>query len=68
MGINMTTDKVVIITGASRGIGAATAKLFAQNGYAVCINFMTNDIAAKQLIPIRLFKHPNSSILSYTSL
>ena len=41
--------KTILITGAGSGIGAATAKLFAQNGYAVCINFMTNDIAAKQL-------------------
>ena len=45
----MKTDKVVIITGASRGIGAATAKLFAQHGYAVCINFLTDDIAAEEL-------------------
>ena len=45
----MQTPKVVIITGASRGIGAATAKLFAQNGYAVCINFLADNIAAQQL-------------------
>jgi NAD(P)-dependent dehydrogenase (short-subunit alcohol dehydrogenase family) len=45
----MPTNKIVIITGASRGIGAATAKLFAQKGYAVCINFLTDEIAAKQL-------------------
>ena len=45
----MATKKVVIITGASRGIGAATARLFAQNGYAVCINFLKDDIAAEQL-------------------
>ena len=54
----MTTDKVVIITGASRGIGAAAAKIFAQNGYAVCINFMTNEMAAEQL---------KTEILHYTS-
>jgi NAD(P)-dependent dehydrogenase (short-subunit alcohol dehydrogenase family) len=54
----MQTDKVVIITGASRGIGAATAKLFAQNGYAVCINFLTDDIAAEQL---------KNKILQYTT-
>ncbi len=32
-------QKVAIITGASRGIGAATAKLLAQNNYAVCVNY-----------------------------
>lgn len=33
--------KVAIVTGASRGIGAATATLLAENGYAVCINYNT---------------------------
>ncbi|WP_417567805.1 glucose 1-dehydrogenase [Marinobacter sp.] len=32
-------NHVAIITGASRGIGAATAKLLASNGYAVCVNY-----------------------------
>jgi NAD(P)-dependent dehydrogenase (short-subunit alcohol dehydrogenase family) len=45
----MKSEKVVVITGASRGIGAATAKVFAQNGYAVCINFLTDETAAEQL-------------------
>lgn len=45
----MTTDKIVLITGASRGIGAATATLFAQHGYGVCINFLSNEMAAEQL-------------------
>jgi len=34
------TDKIAIVTGASRGIGAATAKLLGQKGYAVCVNYM----------------------------
>ncbi|SFC79798.1 SDR family oxidoreductase [Pseudoalteromonas denitrificans] len=38
--------KVAIITGASRGIGAATAKLFAKNGFTVCINYKSNFKAA----------------------
>lgn len=41
----MQTNKIVVITGASRGIGAATAKFFAQKGYWVCINFLGDDIA-----------------------
>jgi NAD(P)-dependent dehydrogenase (short-subunit alcohol dehydrogenase family) len=45
----MNTNKVAIITGASRGIGAATAKLFAQNGYAVCINYISNSVAAEDV-------------------
>lgn len=32
-------DKVVVITGASRGIGAATAKLFAMHGAKVVVNY-----------------------------
>lgn len=45
----MTTNKVAIITGSSRGIGAETAKLFAENGYAVCINYISNDLAAEKI-------------------
>lgn len=32
-------SKVVLITGGSRGIGAATARLAAQQGYSVCVNY-----------------------------
>jgi NAD(P)-dependent dehydrogenase (short-subunit alcohol dehydrogenase family) len=43
-------DKVVLVTGASRGIGAATALLAAQRGYTVCINFLHNQAAAALVI------------------
>lgn len=43
-------DKVIIITGASRGIGAATAKLAAQQGYAVCVNYRNNQAAAESVV------------------
>lgn len=45
----MTPTKIAIITGASRGIGAETAKLFAENGYSVCINYLSNDSAAEKV-------------------
>ena len=45
----MTTEKIAIITGAGRGIGAATAILFAKHGYAVCINYKSNSEAAEKV-------------------
>jgi NAD(P)-dependent dehydrogenase (short-subunit alcohol dehydrogenase family) len=43
-------SKVVIITGGSRGIGAATARLAAQRGYAVCVNYLHNRAAADGVV------------------
>ena len=42
--------KTILITGASRGIGAATARLAAERGYAVCINYRKNAAAADLLV------------------
>ncbi len=41
--------KHVLITGASRGIGAETARLFAQKGYSVTLNYRTEQEAAEKL-------------------
>ena len=40
----------LIITGASRGIGAATARLAAERGYAVCVNYRANEAAARGVV------------------
>jgi NAD(P)-dependent dehydrogenase (short-subunit alcohol dehydrogenase family) len=43
-------DRVAIITGAGRGIGAATALLAASRGYAVCVNYLKNEAAARAVV------------------
>lgn len=48
--IHLNMEKVIVITGGGRGIGAATARLAAARGYAVCINYLKNDTAANSLV------------------
>jgi len=42
--------KTILITGASRGIGAATARLMARSGYAVAVNYYRNMDAAAGVV------------------
>ena len=42
--------KVVLITGASRGIGAATARLAAERGYDVCVNYHRHREGAESVV------------------
>jgi NAD(P)-dependent dehydrogenase (short-subunit alcohol dehydrogenase family) len=42
--------KIMIVTGGSRGIGAATAQLAAARGYAVCVNYRHNRPAAEAVV------------------
>jgi 3-oxoacyl-[acyl-carrier protein] reductase len=42
-------DRVVLITGASRGISAATAKLLGHQGAAVGVNYYTNEVVAQAI-------------------
>ncbi|HAG78560.1 SDR family oxidoreductase [Stutzerimonas kunmingensis] len=43
-------SRVMLITGASRGIGAATARLAAHQGYALCLNYYQREDAVKQVL------------------
>ena len=43
-------NQVLLITGASRGIGAATARLAAQAGWAVAVNYTANSLAADEVV------------------
>ena len=42
--------QVLIVTGASRGIGAATARLAAKRGFAVCVNYLHQAEAAEAVV------------------
>ena len=41
---------VMVVTGGGRGIGAATSRLAAQRGYAVCVNYLRNREAAQGVV------------------
>lgn len=43
-------NKVMVVTGGSRGIGAATCLLAAQRGYAVCVNYRSDRDAALAVV------------------
>lgn len=43
-------DEVLLVTGGSRGIGAATALLAARKGYAVAVNYTRNEAAAEEVV------------------
>jgi NAD(P)-dependent dehydrogenase (short-subunit alcohol dehydrogenase family) len=43
-------DKVMLVTGGSRGIGAATATLAATRGYAVAVNYVNHRAAAGEVV------------------
>jgi len=43
-------NSIVLVTGGSRGIGAATAKHLATQGYSVCVNYISNEIEASKVV------------------
>ena len=43
------SGRTLIVTGGSTGIGAATARLAGQRGYAVCVSYLQNRAAAEEV-------------------
>lgn len=43
-------SQIILITGGSRGIGAATARLAVERGYQVCVNYRANRVAADTVV------------------
>ena len=43
-------NQVAVVTGGARGIGRATARLLAQHGAAVCVNYAVQSDAAEALV------------------
>ncbi|MEQ8927061.1 MAG: SDR family oxidoreductase [Fulvivirga sp.] len=43
-------SKTILITGGSRGIGAATAILAGRQKYQVCVNYLKNEVAAHKVV------------------
>ena len=43
-------DKVLLVTGGSRGIGAATCRLAARQGWSVAVNYTANSLAADEVV------------------
>ena len=53
----MNEKKVAIVTGASRGIGRATAVELAKAGYFVVINYKSNEAAAIETLKlVRIYR------------
>jgi NAD(P)-dependent dehydrogenase (short-subunit alcohol dehydrogenase family) len=50
MAIQTDNKRAIIVTGASRGIGAATARLLGAQGYPVVVNFMTQEAEAAAVV------------------
>jgi NAD(P)-dependent dehydrogenase (short-subunit alcohol dehydrogenase family) len=48
--MNEASGRVLLVTGGGRGIGAATARLAASQGWAVAVNYTANSLAADEVV------------------
>ena len=55
------SDKVMVVTGGSRGIGAATARLAAKRGYGVVVNYLGN-VAAAEAVCADIHAHGGEAV------
>src|SRR6185312_7380073 len=46
----MNNEKILLITGGSRGIGAATARAAGREGYFVIVNYVSDEKAAHEVV------------------
>lgn len=46
----MSNEKILLVTGGSRGIGAATARAAGREGYRVIVNYVSDEKAAQQVV------------------
>ena len=56
------TEKILLVTGASRGIGAAVARAAAREGYRVAINYVS-DVAAAEKVAAEVEKAGSKALL-----
>jgi NAD(P)-dependent dehydrogenase (short-subunit alcohol dehydrogenase family) len=54
------TDRVAIVTGGSRGIGRATAIAAAARGFRVCVGYVSNEAAAREVVSAIEAKNGNA--------
>ncbi|MCL1829936.1 MAG: SDR family oxidoreductase [Oscillospiraceae bacterium] len=60
-------SKTVIITGASKGIGAATAKVFAEHNYRVVMTYRQDNDSAQRICESLISQGKESSLFRYDS-
>jgi 3-oxoacyl-[acyl-carrier protein] reductase len=61
----MTTNKTILVTGASKGIGRGIALAAAEQGYTVVVHYGKDQVAAEQVLAEILSKNASGRLLSF---